>query len=97
MPGVFPDYKAPIVRSGTNGNETRTFAGFAGIWTNWTSVRKVQEGETTNDIFAFHDRAERRDRRHSSEGDASDPDDIGRGRDLGDRACGPETAPTYRT
>ncbi len=23
---------------------------FAGIWTNWTSVRKVKEGETTNDI-----------------------------------------------
>jgi putative SOS response-associated peptidase YedK len=26
---------------------------FAGIWTRWTSVRKVKEGETTNDIFAF--------------------------------------------
>ena len=26
---------------------------FAGIWTNWTSVRKVKEGETTNDLFAF--------------------------------------------
>jgi DNA polymerase III epsilon subunit-like protein len=26
---------------------------FAGIWTNWTSVRKVKEGETTNDIYAF--------------------------------------------
>ena len=26
---------------------------FAGIWTNWTSVRKVREGETTNDLFAF--------------------------------------------
>jgi CubicO group peptidase (beta-lactamase class C family) len=25
----------------------------AGIWTRWTSVRKVREGETTNDIFAF--------------------------------------------
>jgi putative SOS response-associated peptidase YedK len=25
----------------------------AGIWTRWTSVRKVKEGETTNDIFAF--------------------------------------------
>jgi hypothetical protein len=24
-----------------------------GIWTRWTSVRKVKEGETTNDIFAF--------------------------------------------
>jgi putative SOS response-associated peptidase YedK len=26
---------------------------FAGIWTNWTSVRKVKEGETTNDLYAF--------------------------------------------
>jgi len=34
-------------------NETRPLACFAGIWTNWTSVRKVKEGETTNDLFAF--------------------------------------------
>jgi putative SOS response-associated peptidase YedK len=34
-------------------DESRPFACFAGIWTNWTSVRKVKEGETTNDIFAF--------------------------------------------
>jgi putative SOS response-associated peptidase YedK len=104
MPGVFPDYKAPIVRSGAEGPELATarwgmpssqhalleatkkraakleakgkpvdfkrllqmepdsgttnirnvkHACFAGIWTNWTSVRKVKEGETTNDIFAF--------------------------------------------
>jgi putative SOS response-associated peptidase YedK len=33
--------------------ETRPLAFFAGIWTRWTSVRKVKEGETTNDIFAF--------------------------------------------
>ena len=33
--------------------ENRPIAFFAGIWTNWTSVRKVREGETTNDIFAF--------------------------------------------
>jgi putative SOS response-associated peptidase YedK len=26
---------------------------FAGIGTNWTSVRKVKEGETTNDLFGF--------------------------------------------
>jgi putative SOS response-associated peptidase YedK len=32
---------------------SRPLACFAGIWTNWTSVRKVKEGETTNDIFAF--------------------------------------------
>jgi putative SOS response-associated peptidase YedK len=34
-------------------DETRPLACFAGIWTNWTSVRKVKDGETTNDIFAF--------------------------------------------
>jgi putative SOS response-associated peptidase YedK len=34
-------------------DETRPLAVFAGIWTRWTSVRKVKEGETTNDIFAF--------------------------------------------
>jgi putative SOS response-associated peptidase YedK len=33
--------------------EERPLACFAGIWTNWTSVRKVKEGETTNDVFAF--------------------------------------------
>lgn len=26
---------------------------FAGLWTRWTSVRKLKEGETTNDLFAF--------------------------------------------
>ena len=34
-------------------DETRPLAFFAGLWTNWTSVRKVKEGETTNDIFGF--------------------------------------------
>ena len=33
--------------------EDRPLAFFAGIWTSWTSVRKVKEGETTNDLFAF--------------------------------------------
>jgi putative SOS response-associated peptidase YedK len=33
--------------------EDRPLACFAGIWTNWTSVRKVREGETNNDLFAF--------------------------------------------
>jgi putative SOS response-associated peptidase YedK len=33
--------------------ETRPLAFFAGIRTRWTSIRKVKEGETTNDIFAF--------------------------------------------
>ncbi len=33
--------------------EDRPLACFAGIWTNWTSVRKATEGEFTCDIFAF--------------------------------------------
>ena len=34
-------------------DETRPLAFLAGIWTRWTSVRNVKEGETTNDLFAF--------------------------------------------
>lgn len=34
-------------------DDNRPLAVFAGIWTNWTSVRKVKEGETTNDLFGF--------------------------------------------
>jgi putative SOS response-associated peptidase YedK len=35
-------------------DETRPIAFFAGIWVpQWTSVRKVKEGETTNDLYAF--------------------------------------------
>ena len=34
-------------------DESRPLACFAGIWTNWTSVRKVKEGETINDLFGF--------------------------------------------
>lgn len=34
-------------------DESRPLACFAGMWTSWTSVRKVREGETTNDIYAF--------------------------------------------
>jgi putative SOS response-associated peptidase YedK len=34
-------------------DENRPLMCFAGLWTNWTSVRKVKEGEVTADIFAF--------------------------------------------
>lgn len=34
-------------------DESRPLMCFAGLWTNWTSVRKVREGEVTTDIFAF--------------------------------------------
>jgi putative SOS response-associated peptidase YedK len=34
-------------------DDSRPLCFFAGVWTNWTSVRKVKEGETTNDIYGF--------------------------------------------
>jgi putative SOS response-associated peptidase YedK len=34
-------------------DKSRPLVCFAGMWTKWTSVRKVREGETTNDLFAF--------------------------------------------
>jgi putative SOS response-associated peptidase YedK len=34
-------------------DESRPLAFFAGIWRRWKSVRKVKEGETENDLFAF--------------------------------------------
>jgi len=34
-------------------DDSRPLAAFAGIWTNWTSVRKAKEGEVTADLFAF--------------------------------------------
>ena len=33
--------------------EDRPLAFFAGIWTGWTSVRKLAEGQVTCDLFAF--------------------------------------------
>ncbi|MDP8996338.1 MAG: SOS response-associated peptidase family protein [Pseudomonadota bacterium] len=35
-------------------DESRPIAFFAGVWVpQWKSVRKVKEGETTNDLYAF--------------------------------------------
>ncbi len=34
-------------------DEDRSLAFFAGIWTRWTSIRKVREGEVTADLFGF--------------------------------------------
>jgi putative SOS response-associated peptidase YedK len=48
---VLPDGRRPPVWFAFD--ESRPIAFFAGIWTSWTSVRKIREGETTNDIFAF--------------------------------------------
>jgi len=48
---TMPDGRKPPVWFAFD--ETRPLAFFAGIWTRWTSVRKVKEGETTNDLFGF--------------------------------------------
>jgi putative SOS response-associated peptidase YedK len=48
---VLPDDSRPPIWFAFD--ESRPLACFAGIWTNWTSVRKLNEGETTNDLFAF--------------------------------------------
>jgi putative SOS response-associated peptidase YedK len=34
-------------------DESRPLAFFAGLWTRWTSVRRVKEGQTTNDLYGF--------------------------------------------
>ncbi|ABD53155.1 protein of unknown function DUF159 [Jannaschia sp. CCS1] len=34
-------------------NEDQPLAFFPGIWTQWTSVRKLKDGETTDNLFGF--------------------------------------------
>lgn len=34
-------------------DQSQPLAFFAGVWTTWTSVRKLKEGEITTDIFGF--------------------------------------------
>ena len=48
---ILPDGSRPPVWFALSDDRPLTF--FAGIWTPWTSVRKLKEGETTNDLFAF--------------------------------------------
>ena len=48
---MLPDGSRPPVWFALD--DSRPLAFFAGIWTRWTSVRKVKEGEATNDLFAF--------------------------------------------
>ncbi len=48
---VLPDGSRPPVWFAFD--EGRPLAFFAGIWTRWTSVRKLKEGEVTVDAFAF--------------------------------------------
>ena len=82
---VLPDKSRPPVWFALD--ESRPLAFFAGIWTRWTSVRKLKEGETTNDLFALPDhRAEHRGRQGPPQGDAGDPDDGRRDRAVADGA-----------
>jgi putative SOS response-associated peptidase YedK len=48
---VLPDGSRPPVWFAFD--DSRPLATLAGLWTRWTSVRKVKEGKTTNDIFGF--------------------------------------------
>jgi putative SOS response-associated peptidase YedK len=48
---ALPDGRKPPVWFAFD--DTRPLAFFVGLWTRWTSVRKVKEGETTNDIFGI--------------------------------------------
>jgi putative SOS response-associated peptidase YedK len=48
---VLPDGRRPPVWFALD--ETRPLAFFAGLWTRWTSVRKLKEGEVTADLFGF--------------------------------------------
>jgi len=34
-------------------DDSRPLLCFAGLWTSWTSVRKVKEGEVTSDLYGF--------------------------------------------
>jgi putative SOS response-associated peptidase YedK len=51
-PEPLPDGRRPPVWFALS--PERPLAWFAGIWVpKWTSIRKVKEGETTNDLFCF--------------------------------------------
>jgi putative SOS response-associated peptidase YedK len=59
---VAPFTSFPVFATGHGGakspvrfarGEDRPLTRFAGIWTDWSLVRKAQEGEVTSDLFAF--------------------------------------------
>ncbi|MEP3921141.1 SOS response-associated peptidase [Ascidiaceihabitans sp.] len=56
----FTSFSEPLTRVGEKSkpvwfalSEDRPLAFFAGIWTEWTSVRKLKDGETTDNLFGF--------------------------------------------
>ena len=50
-PEHLPDEKSRPVWFARSDGESLAF--FAGIWCQWTSVRKLADGETTDDLFGF--------------------------------------------
>jgi putative SOS response-associated peptidase YedK len=70
-------------------DESRPLLGFARIWTNWTSVRKIKEGEVTIRRVRVSD-YERQQRRQTSAlpGDTRHPDHRRRTRHVDARAVG---------
>lgn len=50
-PERLPDGTSRLVWFARNDGEPLAF--FAGIWCRWTSVRKLADGETTDDLFGF--------------------------------------------
>ncbi|PUB13592.1 SOS response-associated peptidase [Yoonia sediminilitoris] len=50
---AFSEYQPKVGPKWFALNEDQPLAFFAGIWTQWTSVRKVKEGETTDNLFGF--------------------------------------------
>ncbi len=50
-PGKLPDGRKGNVWFALD--ESRPMAYFAGIWTQWTSIRKVKDDETTDELYGF--------------------------------------------
>ena len=56
----FTAFSEPLNRPGERSRpvwfalgEDRPLAFFAGVWTQWTSVRKLKDGETTDNLYGF--------------------------------------------
>lgn len=50
---AFSEYQTGVGPKWFALNSDQPLAFFAGIWTQWTSVRKVKDGETTDNLFGF--------------------------------------------
>ena len=81
-----PDGKSQPLWFARSDGEPLAF--FAGIWCRWMSVRKLADGETTDDLFGVSDhRGPPGSGRDPSEGHASDPDAARRTGCVDECAC----------